>query len=120
MQVTRVFANNPRSAHFVREFVRGTLGDTPQTDAAVLLASELAANAIQHSQGDFEVGIHSGSDGTLRVSVSDRSEQAPRLGEPPSPYAGRGRGLHIVEAMSQEWGVESTSRGKTVWFAVSP
>ncbi len=119
MQVTRFFANDPRSARLVRGFIRGTLGATPRTDAAVLLASELAANAIQHSQGDFEVGIRSGCDGTVRVSVSDTSEQAPRLEEPPAPYAGRGRGLQIVEAMAQEWGVESTSRGKTVWFEVS-
>jgi anti-sigma regulatory factor (Ser/Thr protein kinase) len=120
MQVTRVFANAPLSAQLVRRFVRGTLGDTPHTDTAVLLASELAANAIEYSHGDFEVGIRSRPDGTVRVSVSDNSDDPPSLGKTPAPYARRGRGLHIVEALSAEWGVESTSRGNTVWFAVSP
>ena len=120
MQITRVFSNAPRSARLVRAFIRGTLGDTPQTDAVVLLASELAANAIEYSQGDFEVGIRIHPDGAVRVAVNDSSEHTPTLRETPAPYAMKGRGLHIVEAMSTEWGVESTARGKTVWFRLSP
>ena len=49
--------------------------------------------------------------------MSDGGEGRPRLLSP-SPRELSGRGLRIVEAMSDAWGVQPTSTGKTVWFTL--
>jgi hypothetical protein len=38
----------------------------------------------------------------------------------PTPEEPSGRGLLIVDAMSDTWGIIPSSTGKTVWFALKP
>ncbi len=52
----------------------------------------------------------------IRVEVSDVSTLSPTIREP-SP--GGGRGLRLVEALADRWGVESRPDGKVVWFEVA-
>ncbi|PWI07277.1 hypothetical protein DIZ27_28890 [Streptomyces sp. NWU339] len=85
-------------------------------DAAELAVSELLANVIRHVPGR-RCGICFLLPGGVRVEVSDR---CPRL---PVPTAGDtlaegGRGLVIVAAVTDRWGVapRPDGRGKTVWF----
>jgi anti-sigma regulatory factor (Ser/Thr protein kinase) len=101
-----------------RRFVRDALSDQAREvlDAAELMASELATNCVQHAQTPFELVIiderHS-----IRVEVRDtaRDEPVPRS---PSPAERTGRGLRIVEALSDTWGIDPSSCGKTVWFTL--
>ena len=53
----------------------------------------------------------------LRCAVADESSRVPvpRHGEASDDA---GRGLHLVEELASEWGVETTAAGKAVWFAV--
>lgn len=78
----------------------------PRGDAELVLG-ELVANAVQHGRPDDEGMIHvswSLGDGALRVSVRDSgSIDALEAPEAPAPLALHGRGLTLVEALSEQW-----------------
>ena len=71
-----------------------------------LMVSELTTNAVKHSQSRFNVTV---------VVAGERSP-VPRH---PAPTDPGGRGLMIVQALSDEWGVEQHDGDKTVWFTLS-
>ncbi len=101
-----------------RRFVRDVLGDHSHkvVEAVELMATELATNCVQHAQTAFELTIHHGQ-GQIRIEVRDTGPGRP-IPQSPTPRERRGRGLRIVEAMSDSWGVDPGSQGKTVWFTV--
>ncbi len=86
-------------------------------DAAELMACELATNCVQHAHCDFELVIH--VEGRIRVEVRDTNRGRPVAGRP-TPEDRSGRGLRIVEAMSDTWGITPSRSGKIVWFALEP
>ncbi|TLS45930.1 ATP-binding protein [Streptomyces montanus] len=55
--------------------------------------------------------------GTLRIEVTDtRGDRPVPRPQPPSPEAESGRGLVLVEALADRWGVTSgPAPRKTVW-----
>ena len=57
------------------------------------------------------------SDGWLRIAVADGSAVRPVVGELRGDQP-RGRGMRIVEAIADEWGVEDADGGKRVWFVL--
>lgn len=107
----------PNSAQEVRAFVRDACRAW-QVDAAdpVLMADELATNAILHGRSAFWVSAQPRPDG-LRVEVGDDNPRAPALADA-GPEAESGRGLRIVAALARRWGSEPFGAGKTVWFEV--
>lgn len=84
-----------------------------------LLASELLANAVLHGAADESIRIDMACTDTLvRVSVTDNLPQRPVVLHP-EPIAPAGRGMAIIEAMSNRWGVDAgPGGGKTVWFEI--
>ncbi|MEU4653062.1 ATP-binding protein [Streptomyces sp. NPDC023723] len=91
------------------------------THPADLLVAELASNAATHGrvQGrDFHVRLHV-LDDTLRIEVTDtRGEQLPAL-QAPDDDAESGRGLLLVEALADRWGVaDGRFPRKTMWAEV--
>jgi anti-sigma regulatory factor (Ser/Thr protein kinase) len=101
-----------------RHFVTGLLERRPYLDRAPiddaqLVVSELAANSVIHARTPFSVSVR--CDGSaIRISVRDRSLTQPIMRDA-GPTALSGRGLRLVAALSQDWGVETASDGKTVW-----
>jgi DNA-binding NarL/FixJ family response regulator len=99
-----------------RRFVQAALADLRAEDvldAAYLVVSELAANAILHAGTDYRVVVSLRGD-VVRVAVSDRGEGSPE----PRRYdvtSESGRGLHLVSALAHAWGVDSADGDKTVW-----
>lgn len=88
------------------------------TEAAEQIVAELAANAATHgrvSGRDFRLALLADT-GALRIEVTDtRGEDLPHL-RPPAPDAGSGRGLFLVEALADRWGVGlGPVPRKTVW-----
>jgi anti-sigma regulatory factor (Ser/Thr protein kinase) len=79
----------------------------------VVVATELATNAVLHARSDFVVALRASVDG-LHISVEDRSTAAPVLRNDGSEGFS-GRGLVLVDAMSALWGTAPTARGKAVW-----
>ena len=86
-------------------------------DAAELMACELATNCVQHAGTDFELAI-SDRQGEIRVEVSDAGCGRPTL-RSPSVLEPSGRGLRIVQALSQAWGVVPGWAGTRVWFTLA-
>lgn len=86
-------------------------------DAAELALTELVANVVRHVPGrGCAVLILRQPDG-LRVEVSDGCPSPPRLPAPDSGELGEGgRGLLLVDAVTDRWGTDLNSSGKTVWF----
>ncbi len=113
----RRFAGEPTAVTAARRFVREQLAeeDVAIVEAAELMTSELASNCVRHAGSDFEVAISSRN--PLRIEVRDHGGGRPRV-LAPSPDEPTGRGLAIVQAMSESWGVIPASSGKTVWFAL--
>lgn len=124
-QARTLLAPEPTAASQARSFIRETLSnwDTllsqSATDDAVLLASELVANAVQHAGTDLEIGLRLDDD-VLEVAVTDRHPSRALPEEPQAPaeekYAERGRGLTLPIALASAWGVTYTASAKTVWF----
>jgi anti-sigma regulatory factor (Ser/Thr protein kinase) len=107
-----VTENIPRARHFVDD----ALPDACWADDVTLLVSELASNAVRHAKSPFTVAV--GCDGAIvRVDVTDDSVDLP-VARVPSVDAVTGRGLMIVEALANRWGVEPSDSGKTVWFEI--
>ena len=109
MTAERDFAAEPESARDVRRFVKGQLAAVPAADDVVLAASELAANVIRHAQTEFTVRLV--TDDVVRLEVSDGSSIIPAVED----LAESSRGLRMIEAMAETWGVELRDSGKVVW-----
>lgn len=90
---------------------------TTTADDARLLLSEILTNAVQHAQGPL--GLHLCRTATeLTVEVSDHS---PHLPQPrlAAEDEESGRGLILVRALADTWGVRPTDEGKTTWFTLA-
>ncbi|GAB7190828.1 hypothetical protein NUM3379_15350 [Kineococcus sp. NUM-3379] len=110
-----------RSVADARAFLRTALrawGGDPLSDTAELVLTELVTNALVHTDGDASVGLRYDRDGKrLLISVQDTSTRRPTAREA-APGATGGRGLAIVGALAQEWGVAMEGDGKSVWAEV--
>ena len=83
-----------------------------------LLASEVIANAVLYSAAPCDVAVMR-SDERLRVEVTDTDPSLPSAVEA-GPDDERGRGLLLVDALADAWGVQPESPGKTTWFEITP
>jgi anti-sigma regulatory factor (Ser/Thr protein kinase) len=86
-------------------------------DVAALLVSELLTNVVLHARTSAQVRVTL-EDDCLRVVVSDGAPTLPTRRRPTTD-AVTGRGLMIVDAMSDDWGVEAFDGGKSVWFELT-
>lgn len=122
MNYVRTFAGTPQSVRAARRFATTTLLGTPRetVDAIVLMVSELASNSVRFAGSKFTVHIQRVRN-QIRVEVADDGNGTPTL-RFPQPQDLSGRGLVIVHAMSEEWGVAPSTPppGKSVWFTVTP
>ncbi|MGH3278426.1 MAG: ATP-binding protein [Trebonia sp.] len=115
----RVFGGYPQEVRSVRDFVGSTVNGCPVAGDVVLLASELATNAIVHtasgSGGTFCVCVHV-HDGGVGVEVSDLgSDTVPSVHQPGSPGES-GAGLWLVDTIADRWGFHGGPTGRVVWF----
>ncbi|MEU8622568.1 ATP-binding protein [Streptomyces sp. NPDC048623] len=104
----------PEVRHALRAML-GTWGGPGATDVAELLASELVTNALIHTDHGAVVTATVVPD-RLRVEVRDFTAG---FGHPCVPHADdgtHGRGLVLVQALADSWGVENHGVGKVVWF----
>ena len=98
-----------------------TISDLPAEfqDAVSLMVSELATNALVHASSGFDISVDR-SEASVVISIADRGAGTPAVQSPASSEP-HGRGLRIVEALSDSWGITPSSpkAGKTVWFQMS-
>ncbi|HYY10209.1 MAG TPA: ATP-binding protein [Kineosporiaceae bacterium] len=110
--------SSPQAPSAARRMVAGVGADWPPhvLDAALLAVSEAVTNAVRHGSGQIRVCLDVG-DRFVRIEVSDEGADWPRSREAGSEADG-GRGLHLIEALSDSWGTEAHADGpgKTVWM----
>jgi anti-sigma regulatory factor (Ser/Thr protein kinase) len=112
----------PLFRHFVGDAL--TASGHQSADGAQLVTSELVTNAVLHSRSSWPGGLVTVDllaigDGLARIEVTDEGGTTlpqPRDADDDDCH---GRGLRLVEQMSQQWGVRLDARGwKTVWADV--
>ncbi|MBI2708211.1 MAG: ATP-binding protein [Actinobacteria bacterium] len=120
--MSAAFAPNPDSARAARRFVADALARWHRDDVsetACLLTSELVTNAILHAHSPIELVVEVDDDRHLTVEVLDDDASAV-VAYRASPEDVRGRGLGLVESLSDAWGVRPRRPGgKAVWFALA-
>jgi serine phosphatase RsbU (regulator of sigma subunit)/anti-sigma regulatory factor (Ser/Thr protein kinase) len=104
-----------QARHMIRAAVR-TWGAQERSDDVELVADELVTNALMHTEGAAIVTLRllTGGGRRLRVEVEDSSSALPRRREAGDSGVS-GRGLLLVELLSDVWGVEARGGGKCVW-----
>jgi anti-sigma regulatory factor (Ser/Thr protein kinase) len=121
VRATVALAASPTSAAQARRFIRDfcTAADLGEDacEKASLLVSELVTNAVVHGRSRATL-IAARPEGRLRVAVLDNDVRLPEGPQPANPDAEGGRGLRIVAAVADRWGVETTDEGKSVWFEI--
>jgi anti-sigma regulatory factor (Ser/Thr protein kinase) len=109
----------PSSVPMARFYIRAALayhGLAGLAGDAEAVATELAANAIEHAGAEiFGLDLMSlGGSGAVAVIVTDPSPSPP-VQRHPAGDTERGRGLNIVAALSVSWGWRPQARGKAVY-----
>jgi serine phosphatase RsbU (regulator of sigma subunit)/anti-sigma regulatory factor (Ser/Thr protein kinase) len=87
----------------------------PVIGAAILCTSELTTNALLHAGTPAQVHIDLNAE-RLLVSVADTGTRGSVIRARTDALASRGRGLGLIEELSDSWGTDPTVRGSTVWF----
>lgn len=106
-----------QSAALARKFLRSatcTVHHSALVDDALLLTSELVTNSVQHSGPPLVVAVDCDGE-RLQVRVRDGSHDVPSPREAAQGDE-NGRGLALVAALSDEWGIDPEPDGKYVWF----
>ncbi|MDC0768152.1 ATP-binding protein [Streptomyces sp. HD] len=114
-----------------RDFVRRTLSDWSLDHCsadALMVVTELAANAVLHgvSRSVPRRAAHGEAEIWLRISlrrpahlvcaVTDPCDSPPVYPHASDPFDEHGRGLRIIDALSEHWGwTRRQPLGKTVW-----
>ena len=121
MKYDRAFPNTRDAVTKARRYATGVLTDVPKetAEAVGLIVSELATNAVRHAATAFTVTVDQ-TPRRVRIEVSDSGEGEPHM-RSPRPTDPTGRGLRILDALADTWGVVSATprTGKTVWFTVA-
>lgn len=122
MEATVRLPNDRRSVRLARGFVGQALSCWSRErdhSAEELLTSELVTNAIVHAGCNVEVTVKV-ADERVCVEVHDDSDRGPARRRA-TRLATSGRGMELVEALSDDWGVRRIPNdGKVVWFVVDP
>ncbi|MER5771010.1 ATP-binding protein [Streptomyces sp. NPDC001985] len=82
------------------------------SDDVTLVVSELLANVQEHAEGICELHVQL-ADQLLVVSVTDTVTATPALRRP-SGIAEAGRGLLLVDALTDHWETTLTATGKVI------
>jgi anti-sigma regulatory factor (Ser/Thr protein kinase) len=108
-----------RSVGTVRRVLHDAMsrsGADASLDAAVVALSEIVTNAFVHTGTDVTVRVWSTPEGT-RVEVEDGGPHLP-VRRRYADTAGTGRGLHLVDELTDRWGSQRRGSGKVVWFEI--
>jgi anti-sigma regulatory factor (Ser/Thr protein kinase) len=110
----------PRLArHEIAEHLDGELG-SQRTQDAVLLVGELVTNSLLHADSgethEIVVELVIGLD-AVRIMVTDGGSSTMPMIQPLDSTRPGGRGLFLVESLSDRWGMSREgSRQTEVWF----
>jgi hypothetical protein len=106
----------PRVSRRIMRELLPLWGATCLREDAELLVSELVSNAVEHVGGEASFQLEVAFAGRwLRVSLADGSSLSPVVRELSTSRI-RGRGMQMIVALADRWGVDDHHGGKMVWF----
>ncbi|MFF8032069.1 MULTISPECIES: SpoIIE family protein phosphatase [unclassified Streptomyces] len=110
---------DPEALSEARRLIRTAVaawGAPERTDEIELVADEMITNVLMHTEGSAVLTLRllTGSGRRVRVEVEDSSSALPRPREAGESGVS-GRGLLLVETLTDVWGVEARGGGKCVW-----
>lgn len=108
------------SAEVARRLIRTALAAwhlEELTDTGILLVSELVGNAVKHTNSHLiRVIISRPSEQWVRIGVTDKSTVIPEMQKSNGDsLPTSGRGLLLIDAMTDRWGTDLYRWGKHVW-----
>ncbi|MBT2420842.1 ATP-binding protein [Streptomyces sp. ISL-22] len=115
-----------RGARLARLLAERQLDDWGRPfEGATGIVAELVSNAVLHGRvpgRDFRLRLMLRTGGTLRIEVTDaRGDRIPQVRDTVGGETESGRGLLIVAAYADRWGVdEAPANCKTVWAELAP
>jgi isopenicillin N synthase-like dioxygenase len=127
---TRTLGADAGSVRAARDFTIATLrrwGTTERSQDIAIVVSELLTNALRHGlpgagesrpRRPIRFGLLQPGSCVL-CAVADPSRAAPVL-QTRGSFAETGRGLHIICALSDQWGFTPSDTGKVVWAMFCP
>jgi anti-sigma regulatory factor (Ser/Thr protein kinase) len=92
-------------------------GDSRWLDCVAVVVSEVVTNAVQHGGGSFVDITLDAQAAPVVLSVADESAAEPRRREPDDRG---GRGLVLLDALTERWYVSDNGRGKRVHVEFRP
>ncbi|MDX3371095.1 ATP-binding protein [Streptomyces sp. ME02-6987-2C] len=116
---SKTLPREPESAAVARKLVRTALaawGLEDQIDDAMVIVTELVSNAVEHGRlASIRVIVSRPTAGWVRLGVVDRSKSIPMMRTDSNGDQVRGRGLVLVNALTERWGTDLYRWGKQVW-----
>jgi serine phosphatase RsbU (regulator of sigma subunit)/anti-sigma regulatory factor (Ser/Thr protein kinase) len=115
-RATRALPAQAMSVPLARSWAEGWLSGCmarEHQELALLVLSELVTNAVRQGDSPVRVTLEAADD-SLLVEVFDSGHRLPALTDADLDSPG-GRGLHLIDAICDEWGVLEELDGKTVW-----
>jgi len=105
----------------VRAALKSHLRDCPAADDVILLADELAANAIRHSRsrlpgGTFTIRVQHFHGDYVRAEIEDQGNTA--WDGNLSRSARHPHGLYLLLTLAPDCGVDDSRHGRTIWFRI--
>jgi hypothetical protein len=115
---TFAFERDPAVVATCRDFVVKILRARPDiiVDKAALLTSELVSNVLLHTSSGGILSVRVAEE-SVRLEVEDKSPELP-VTLLHGVSDAHGRGLPIVEALADDWGVALANSRKTVWATI--
>jgi anti-sigma regulatory factor (Ser/Thr protein kinase) len=117
-----VVPHHAHGAHVARHRLAAALAGLVSAERladATAIAAELVGNAVRHAAplpGDvIRLAWRIMHGGALEIRVTDGGSSSSPAPRTVSPEAIDGRGLTIVEALADAWGVERDGLGQCVW-----
>jgi anti-sigma regulatory factor (Ser/Thr protein kinase) len=120
--VAVVLDRDPASAGQARRLARSLLTgrvDDEITEIVELLVSEVVTNVVLHATTSPRIRLALLTD-RVRAEINDADpDREARVRRSQDPTATSGRGLAIVDALADDWGIDTEPGvGKCVWFEV--
>ncbi|RDI18430.1 ATP-binding protein [Lentzea flaviverrucosa] len=104
----------------VRRWVESVLPGLHEDDLldVLLVITELVSNVYDHARFPARLKLRKSADPcSVSIITEDASPMLPEM-QPSSPGSVRGRGLIMVDKLSEQWGVARQAIGKRVWAVV--
>jgi serine/threonine-protein kinase RsbW len=125
----RSFPGQPGQIKLARRWIATLIHGFAVADDVILAGSELAANAIVHSDSGLPGGLFivrlAIEPHLVRIEVLDeggrwtaRNAWIGGSGAHPEDETQCGRGLTIVAAIATSWGISGDQRGRTAWCEI--